>query len=150
MLVIDKMPAELRGCVHEFGFGIVAACLNAGVSDPRAIRVLVKEIWQGARECGQRQGAVGTIDWLLIQNEAKISAATLFRIFAENNIAIIKAEPSRAMLDASMATVSKFDLRITKEEKHRRRLRAAIRASMLENQFNLMNRPLRQAQGAEA
>lgn len=127
---VDDMAPDLRECVHEFGLAIVAACLAAGVSRPRTIRQLVKEVWAGARQSSQTSDARGTLDWLLIQAGAQISAKTLYRVLAENNLVIVSAEPTRPMLNASLAEVSGFTVRCTKEEKHRRRLRAALRAAM--------------------
>jgi len=129
LLAVDAMSPELRGCVHEFGLPIVHACLNAGVTTPRAIRRLVSEIWGGARQQGQQSGARNTIDWLLVQAGAGISSKTLNRILNENNLAIVPCSPTRAMLDASMKEVSGYNVRCTREEKHRRRLIAAIRAT---------------------
>lgn len=41
---IDGLPQPLRDCVHEFGWRIVKAFLEAGVIDARDIRILVKTI----------------------------------------------------------------------------------------------------------
>jgi hypothetical protein len=130
LVAVDALSPALRGCVHEFGYPIVHACLNAGVTTPRAIRVLVSEIWGGARQQGQQSGARNTLDWLLIQAGACINSKTLNRILNENNLAIVPCSPTRAMLDASMKEVSGHNIRCTREEKHRRRLIAAIRAAI--------------------
>lgn len=130
VLAVDALSPELRQCVHEFGYPIVHACLNAGVSSPRAIRVLVSEIWSGARQQGQKSDARNTLDWLLLQAGACISSKTLNRVLNENNLAIVPCSPTRAMLDASMREVSGHSVRCTREEKHRRRLIAAIRATI--------------------
>lgn len=127
---IDRLPADLRACVHEFGWAIVNAFLGQGIRSPRTIRFLVKEIWAGARQPTQRSGAYATLDWLLVQAGANISAATLQRILGEYSLAIVPVSPTRKMLNASMAEVSGFNARVTKEEKHRRRLRAAIQAAV--------------------
>lgn len=132
LTAVDALAPGLRDCVHEFGYPIVHACLNAGVTNPKAIRVLVKEVWGGARQEGQKSGARNTIDWLLIQSGAGISSKTLNRILNENNLAIVPCSPTRAMLDASMREVSGHNIRCTREEKHRRRLIAAVRASIAE------------------
>ncbi|TGV15810.1 hypothetical protein EN816_00735 [Mesorhizobium sp. M8A.F.Ca.ET.173.01.1.1] len=126
--VVDAMPAQIRACVHEFGLPIVTVLTRHGVKDPRHIREIVKEIWSGARQDGQRGGVRNTLDVLLAQGP--ISSAALTRLFNESSLTIVSMEPTRAMLDASMAEVSGFNERMTKEEKHRRRLRAALRASM--------------------
>lgn len=126
----DNLPISLRECVHEFGFPIVEVCMKHGVTDPRHIRELVKEIWAGARQGGQRTGVWDTLDWILARAEGPLSSKTLLRLLADNNLALVTAEPTRAMLEASMSEVSGFNVRCTREEKHRRRLRAALRAGM--------------------
>lgn len=128
----DNMPAALREAAREFGLPIVLACAKFGITNPRHIAELVKEIWLGARQVGQRSDAVQSMDWLLLQSGAPVSARQLVRFLAENNIAVVKAEPTRAMIDASLAAVSGFNVRCTKDEKHIRRLRAALRAGMAE------------------
>ena len=127
----DSLPPKLRECVHEFGLPIVTACMSHGVNDPAAIRSLVKEIWAGARQAGQKSGARNTLDWLLLRNGAGISAKTLCRTLEDNHLVIASVEPTKAMLEASMAAVSGGNVICTKEEKHRRRLRAALRAAMV-------------------
>lgn len=44
MDTIDKMPAELRACVHEYGFRIVADLAQLGISEPRHIRHIVETV----------------------------------------------------------------------------------------------------------
>lgn len=126
--LVDNLSPGLRECVHEFGFAIVTACMTQGVKTPHGIRHLVNAIWAGARQPEQRSGAAQTLDWMLIQAGAGISAATLRRVLAGYSLHIVPDSPTREMLAASMAEVSAFSERMTKEEKHRRRLRAAIRA----------------------
>lgn len=132
---IDAMPAGLRECVHEFGFAIVNALVTNGVTKPSAIRQIVATIWAGARQECQRTDARNTIDWLLSQSGTGVSSKTLYRLLAQNNMAIVTVEPTRAMLNASLAEVSGHTVKCTKEEKHRRRLRAALRAAMHPEQF---------------
>jgi len=119
------MSSGLRECVHEFGLPIVTACLQFGVRNPAHIRQLVREVWAGARQHGQRSGVVGTLDWLLIQAGVPISGAGLRRLIG-NSMVIVPIDPTRAMIDASLSEVSGFNVRVTKEEKHRRRLKAAL------------------------
>lgn len=125
---IDIMPDDLRSCVHEFGYPIVDACRQAGVRQPNRIRQLVLQIWAGARAPYEVSGPEGTLDWVLAQAGANISAARLERVLAAYDLRIIPVTPTREMLDASMAEVSDFTQKITKREKHLRRLRAAISA----------------------
>lgn len=127
--VMEGMDKASRELVQEFGLPIVTAMHKHGVKSPRAITEIVREVWAGARQFNQRNDASGLIDWLLIQSGSSLSAKGLARVLAENNMFIVGAEPSRAMLEASMAEVSGFNVRVTREEKHRRRLRAAIRAA---------------------
>jgi hypothetical protein len=132
---MDAMPAELRDCVHEFGLVIVEVLVKHGVRSPKAIREIVKEIWLGPRQEGQKNDAATAIDWLLCQSGNMISAKTFYRMLAENNMTIVKVEPTRAMIEASLAEVSGHNIRCTKQEKHTRRLRAALRAAMQQGEF---------------
>lgn len=124
--VVDRMSPSLRACVHDFGLPIVTVLTKFGIRDPRHIREIVREIWLGPRQDGQRSDTLGTIDFML--SHGPMSLRTLRRMLAENNQVIVSVEPTRAMLDASMEAVSDHTVRCTKEEKHRRRLRAALRA----------------------
>lgn len=127
---VDAMSPELRECVHEFGEPIVDACLQAGVRSPRNIRQLVREIWEGPRQIQQRRPKLGTLDWVLQQAGAQISAKTLVRVLRNNDLYIVPKAPTAAMVDASMEEVSNFDVRCTKRTKHARRLQAAILAGI--------------------
>lgn len=138
--VTDAMAPELRQCVHEFGYSIVNRCLDLGVRDPRHIRALVHECWNGARQPHQRSrtlakngerkpsNLVAQLDWLLIQSGADIGAETLLRVLRQSGMVIVPTSPSQLMIETSMAEVSGFKEIVAKPEKHRRRLRAAIDA----------------------
>jgi len=132
MDTFDGLSAPLREVARDFGLPIVLACARHGITNPRHIAELVKEIWLGARQGGQRSDAVQSMDWLLLQSGASTTGRQLIRFLAENNVAVVKAEPTRAMIDASLNAVSGFNVRCTKDEKHIRRLRAALRAGMAE------------------
>jgi hypothetical protein len=129
---VDKMPAGLRECVHEFGLPIVTVLTKFGIRDARHIREIVKEIWAGPRQDGQGNHVLNTIDVLL--SRGPVSALALRRLLVENSHVIVTMEPTRAMLDASMAEVSGHNVVCTREEKHRRRLRAALRAAAAEQE----------------
>lgn len=124
---IDRMPHHLRECVHEFGLPIVTVLTKHGVKDPRHIREIVTSIWHGARQEGQRTGAMNTLDVILAREP--LSSKALLRLLANSSMTIVPMFPTRVMLDASMAEVSNHDFRCTREEKHRLRLIAAIRAA---------------------
>lgn len=126
----DQMPGPLRECVHEFGLPIVNVLVKFGIKDPRHIREVIREIWGGSRQESQSSGARNTIDFAL--SRSLVSYAGLVRLLKDHHLAIVSIHPSRAMLDASMSTVSGYDLKVTKEEKHRRRLIAAIAAAAKE------------------
>ena len=132
---VDTMPGDLRACVHEFGYAIVQACLNAGVRDPRHIRHLVREIWDGARQPAQRIGCrkrpkvFDHLDWLLVQKGASVNSECLLRFLAEHSLLVVPLEPTPMMVDASLEEVSGYNVRCSKREKHQRRLRAALQAS---------------------
>jgi hypothetical protein len=127
---MEAMSPAMRECVHEYGFAIVKACHVAGIKSPAALHQLVREIWEGARQPRQKRQTGGTLDWLLLNAGAEISAAELERVLLNNNLAIVPINPTRAMLDASLQEVSGYNVRCTKEEKHRRRISAAIRAAV--------------------
>jgi hypothetical protein len=122
----DAMSPELRQCVHEYGYAIVNACFVAGVRRPSSIHALVREIWEGARQPRQTRNTGGTLDWLLLQAGAQISVAELNRVLGNNSLAIMPIEPTTLMVEASMAQVSGGGQLMTKREKHRRRLKAAL------------------------
>jgi hypothetical protein len=126
--VIDGMPSGLRESVHEFGLPIVSVLVKHGVKSPKAIREIVKEVWAGARQEGQRNDARSIVDWLLMQNGAH--PPSVYRMLAENNHVLTTVEPTRAMVEASMAELANHNVRCTKYEKHCWRLRAALRAAM--------------------
>lgn len=135
---VDMLPLEHRRIVHEFGYSIYRALLRAGVRNPGAMRNLVNEIWHGARgstrmgkPVGVRGSAnIASLDWLLIQSGSNVSAATLLGHMRQAGLVIVPLEPMRQMIDASMETVSGHNVLVSKEEKHRRRLRAAIEAGV--------------------
>lgn len=126
--MVDAMPPALRECVHEFGLPIVYTLRKFGITQPKVIREIVRECWAGPRQAGQRSGARGTLEVVLSRCDSIPNAATLYRILADNNLAIVSTEPTGPMVEASMAAVKPTDGLMGKTEKHRRRLRAAIAA----------------------
>lgn len=135
---VDNLPPDHRLIVHEFGYPIYRALLRAGVNRPGRMRDLVLEIWAGAR--GSARGSkprgfqgsenLATLDWLLIQSGSNVSAATLIAHLRRSGLAIVPIEPSKQMIEASMATVSGHSKTVTKSRKHALRLRAAMEAGM--------------------
>ncbi len=136
----DKLSPALRQCVHEYGHAIVHACLCIGIREPRLIHYIVHEIWNGARQPQQRRrfdgdarqhpcSVISHLDWLLIQSGSNVSAETLVRVLWRSGLVIVPLEPNAPMIEASMAEIANHDERVTKPEKHRRRLKVAIDAA---------------------
>lgn len=126
----DAMPADLRHCVHEYGFEVVRACLHVGVENPHQIRNLVREIWRGARQPFQRKhgsgssSAMNQLDWILMQSGSSVGAAGLVRFLYQMGFIVVPLEPTPLMVEASIAATDTLG-RVTKFQKHKRRLRAA-------------------------
>lgn len=62
---VDDMPPDLRSCVHDYGFAIVSTMMKYGVDNERAIREIVREVWFGPRQHGQKMGPESTLDMVL-------------------------------------------------------------------------------------
>lgn len=133
---VDSMSPAWRECVHEYGYAIVHACLEAGVTEPRRVHQLVREIWDGARSYVDKKKPAGTLDWLLMQS-AGISVSGLSRALANESLQIVPKHPTQRMILASLGEVSGFNVQCTKFEKHQRRLQAALSAEA--NYFSRMN-----------
>ena len=128
---VDSLPTELKKLVHEFGYSVVFSCLDKGLTKPNLIRQLIVEIWEGSREIGQtrvKRGPLASLDKLLLEAEANISADKLLQFLNNHSWAIVPMEPMPSMVNASLGEVSGYNVKCTKAEKHARRLRAAIRA----------------------
>lgn len=108
---IDKMPKEIRELIHEHGLTVVQSFLDHGVTSAKAITHLIKAVRTGSIDPGIGTGGVGMIN-------------------AGRTMCVVPMEPTIPMIAASMATVTGNDVLVDKEEKHRRRLRAAIKAGM--------------------
>ena len=120
------LPPELRACVHEYGLSIVRVCMKHGIRRAPVIRELVREIWAGARNASQPRAPSSTLDWYFSQAGLDINVQTLIRLLEDQSLAIIPKMATREMIAVSMTTVAAYDLRITKQEKHKRRLDAAL------------------------
>lgn len=131
----DGWPPGLRQCVHEYGYAIVQSFVQNGVTDPARIRELVTQCWNGARSAidrprsrsGSQRAVLNQLDWLLVQAGSTVTAATLLRVLRQSGLVVLPLSPSDAMVDASIDAVGGMGL-VSKREKHRGRLRAALRA----------------------
>jgi len=132
---VDQMPSDLRRCVHEFGLPIVDACVNMGVKEPQRIRQLVHEIWSGTRETWKQaprhgaSGLVSKLDWLLTNAGSPINALGLVRVLWQSGFVIVPLAPWACMVNASIEEVQHHGI-LSKQEKHRVRLIAAVRAAV--------------------
>lgn len=131
---VDRMDPALRKCVHEFGYPIVMACVNCGVMQPNRIRNLVHEIWLGSRETWKQKqpghkGFLSRLEWLMIQNDAGIGAKTLLSLIHRSGLVLVPVQPWAEMVEASMHALDDKGL-VTKQEKHRLRLIAAVHAAI--------------------
>lgn len=123
---VDRLPPDLRACAHEYGLPIVTVCMKHGVKKASAIHELVREIWTGARQTSQRRVPSSTLDWYFSQAGLDMNTATLLRLLDNQSLIIIPKFATREMIEASIKTIANFDLRLTKHEKHRMRLNAAL------------------------
>lgn len=131
---VDKMPPELRGCVHEFGLEIVHAFVEAGITNPRKIRHLVNVCWLGPRATAQKSAGVeNLINWLLSSSGATMTAKTLVEALWRSQMVIVHVSLPEVAIQASMDEVRLPGPKLTKHEKHRRRLLVAVKAAA----FNL-------------
>lgn len=133
MEAYDALPASLRECVHEYGYPIVAALHQQGITKASVVHHLVREIWDGARgfntdgpSANARTGPAPVLDWLLVNSGSSLHAGTIARALWQRGFVIVPRDPSTGMIEASKATVSNFDQLVTKTDKHKRRLKAAL------------------------
>ena len=108
MAKIDAMPKEIRELIHEEGLTVIQGFLDHGVKKAYAIRHLISLSRRGSIDVGTGVGGFGFV--------------------SDRVMCSIPMEPTPAMIDASMNEVSGFNVVVDKVEKHRRRLRAAIKA----------------------
>lgn len=124
----DQMPAHLRECVHEYGLPIVTVLMKHGITRSSAIREIVREIWAGARQTSQRRAPSSTLDWYFAQAGIELNTATLLRLLADQSLIIVPKNATVQMVEASLSTVCNHDMVITKRQKHKLRLDAALDA----------------------
>ena len=110
---VDAFPADVRAVIYEHGLETVQEFWNHGVRKAKSISHLIAtargtDFANGQPRFGLNRGP-------------NTKSNSLNR-----RTTIAPLEPTSAMIQASMAEVSTFDQRITKTEKHRRRLRAAL------------------------
>jgi len=125
---MERLPAELREAVHEYGMAIVRVLVKYGINRKAQIDEVVREIWEGARSTGQKRSPGTTLDWYFMKAGVDINTATLLRILNNNCLIIVPKSATREMIEASMQTVASHNMIVTKREKHHLRLDAALEA----------------------
>ena len=109
---IDALPPDWRALVHEYGWTIVDALQGCGVKKANQGRHVIEVV---LNETSAFRGGFSS------QGE---------RSRPDNHLVLIPREPTQGMIEASTATVADFDMKITKHEKHRLRLKAALDAAV--------------------
>lgn len=129
---VDDLPPKVRALIHEFGFAVVQAFVNAGIHNPKVIRRLIYAVWLGPRELANVPShhrnhipTLATLDLALTTGRIP-NAAALVQYLRGISTTIVPWEPSGGMVRASIEETGRLGL-VSKEEKHRARLRAAIR-----------------------
>jgi hypothetical protein len=129
----DDMPAELRAVVHEVGLPLVRIFMECGVTKPQHIRALVTACWLNAQGHTNRQpGLPAQIDALLIRQGGAVTSGMLALLLRQMGAGILPLSPSPLMVQASIEETGKHGL-MGKEEKHRVRLLAGIRAGLAQH-----------------
>lgn len=108
MQTIDALPKEVRELIHEYGYTMVRAFLDQKITKANIIWHLIQQVQRGSLDTGN-----GTASFQ-----------------GGRAMVVIPAEPTPEMIHASMATVSNHDMVVDKFEKHKLRLRAAIKAGI--------------------
>lgn len=110
---VDAFPPDIRAVIYEHGLEIVQEFWNHGVRKAKSIKHLIDTAQGNDFSTGQARFAL---------NRSPKRASNPFN----KPMVSVPLEPTGEMIAASMAEVSTFSERITKHEKHRRRLRAAL------------------------
>jgi hypothetical protein len=111
MAVIDALPPDWRELVHEYGFTIVDALQCGGVKKARCAKHIICTILEERDPLRQdRNFSQGN-------RSPEVTVSDLKPV-----------EPTNAMIAASMSAIDGFIPTLSKREKHRIRLRAAIMA----------------------
>lgn len=129
----DALPAELRAVVHEIGLPLVRLFMDCGITEPRHIRALVTACWVNAQGHPNRKpGMASQIDAMLIRQGGAVTSGMLALLLRQTGAVILPVNPSPTMVQASIEETGRHGL-MSKDEKHRARLRAGILAGMKEH-----------------
>jgi hypothetical protein len=144
MATIDAMPKELRALVHEHGLTVIQAFVDSGLTKPKAINHIIDTIHRGSTEIGLRESniiyknnpfAESILDEILNALRAPPIAVQIINYLLRRGKVITPTEPTEKMIQASMDAVkpvSEGGELLNKRNKHKRRLRAALKAAINE------------------
>lgn len=126
---IDRLPPAIRELIHEFNWKMINSFLQAGVTDARKIRHLIRCVMEGAATYGG--GHLQAKDpsqppGLKLSNEATMELAL------RHDIVVCHINPLDQVVQASMDAVLPYvpgTPLLTKREKHRIRLKAALQTA---------------------
>lgn len=134
--VVDRLPPALRALVHEYGASVVTSFVENGVRRPEVIRTLIRAVHVGAREPGNARpaaarlpgkGALAHLDAWLVAHGATFTAQMVVRAIRDSGFTVLPTMgPTQTMVQASEAAVSGGNVKCTRQEKHQRRLQAAM------------------------
>jgi hypothetical protein len=123
---IDSLSPALRELVSEFNWTMIKAFLDVGVRDARKIRHLIARVMEGA-------AAYGGGDMNPDKNpKLKLSTQTTMELSLRNDLVVCHIAPLDQVVQASMDAVLPYvpgTPLLTKREKHRIRLKAALQTA---------------------
>lgn len=132
---VDSLPPDIRAVVHDYGQTRVRFCLQAGITDGKTIRNLLASLLLGSPDGTNRTHKIGAnrietaIDSILLGLGAPAVARELVTTLRRNGgLTIIPLEPTPIGIDASLGALDRIGY-VTREQKHKIRLRAAVRAT---------------------
>ncbi len=128
---VDALPRELRGVVHDYGESPVRLLYRSGIRSAAQMRQIIVQIRVGSSENGNKRPKgtnrmEGLIDDL-IGGMARPTTRELVAALRHLGLTVVPVEPTDDALLASMTAIDGMPP-LTKEKKHRLRLRAALRA----------------------
>jgi len=120
MARFDALPADVRAVANEYGLEIVEDFWNHGVRKGKSIAYLI--------DCARN--VLRTPDGGTTQKYRPNVTANGKKNHVSKTVTV-PIEPTDEMIAASMSTVSGHNVLVTKREKHRLRLKAAISAGAI-------------------
>lgn len=121
---IDNLPADIRALVHEFNWTMINPFLKAGIRDARQIKHLIRCVVQGAASYnGSSLNPIASL---------RLSTETTMELSLREDLVVCEINPSDQVVQASMDAVLPYvpgTPLLTKREKHRIRLRAALQTA---------------------